>query len=829
MRAITLGLRILAREWRSGDLGVLFLALMVAVAALTGVGFLVDRVDRAMQMQASEVLGADLRLQSTSAMESGYATEATRRGLNTARVTTMLSVVLKGDATQLTNVHAVSAGYPLRGKVRTAATPFGLPLITTAVPAAGEVWPDSRLMTTLGAVVGDQLLVGAVSLKVSRILISRPDQGSGFVDLTPSLLINESDLPATQLVQPGSRVRYAALFAGAPKTVQEFSPWLMANKKPAERLRDIAEASPEVGNASARAGRFLSLASLASVLLCAVAVAMTARRYVKRHLDIVALMKTLGATQAFVLTISLSQLIWIALAATALGSVLGYLAQGWLLSALHGLIDTDLPPPGWQPLGMGLVTALLLLTGFALPSMLQLAKVPAMRILHRDTGAPRLAAVLAFGPAVLAIAILIFWVTRDARLSLWFLLGLAAISAALALAGWLLVTLATRARGQVGVAWRYGIANLARRRAESIVQIVSLGLGLTAMLLLAVIRGDLITNWRASLPKTAPNFFFINIPPDERLHFETFLKDEGGSVSRILPMILGRMTQINGKSLLDSKFDNPRGEGFARREQNLTWAASIGPDNTITEGKWFSTADAGKPLVSVATDFQESLHLKLGDRLQFDVAGEVFDVTIASFRKVKWDSMQPNFFLMFPPVLLEGTAGTYMASALFRPTDPGSIAKLVRQFPGVSVFDMDDLLGQVRAIIDKAVLAVQSVFIFTLLAGVVVLLAAVQATRDERRYESAMLRTLGARRSTVMAGVLIEFAAIGLLAGVLAAAAASIGGYFLATGLLDVPYQPNPLLWLTGIGLGATLVCLAGFLATRSALSQPPMTTLRYG
>jgi putative ABC transport system permease protein len=827
--AFALGLKTLLREWRAGDLAVLFLALFIAVAALTGVGFLVDRINRAMQLQASEVLGADLRLQSPDKISSRYAQEASTRGLQSASIASTLSVVLNGDLTQLTNVHAVSAGYPLRGQVRVATQAFGAPTLTSDTPAVGEIWPDSRVLAALNAKVGDQLSVGAIRLHVGRVLISRPDQGSGFVDLAPSLIMNEADLPATQLILPGSRVRYAALFAGDRKRVPAFSTWLKTNATTAEHLRDIAEASPEVNNASTRAARFLSLASLAGVLLCAIAVAMTARRYVKRHLDLAALLKTLGAAQSSVLIISLVQLICIALLASIAGAVAGYFAQGWLLSIVRGMLSADLPSPSWQPLWMGFATALLLLIGFALPSIVQLAKVPAMRVLRRDIGPPRLGTVLAFGPAVVAVALLIFWVTNDLMLSMWFVVGLASAMVVLALAGWALVTLAARWRGRAGVAWRYGVANLSRRRAESIVQIVALGLGLSALLLLAIIRGDLIDDWRARLPSNAPNYFFVNIAPEDREAFATTLSTDGGKLSRLLPMIRGRLVAINDEPVAQRRNLEGRGEGFATREQNLTWSDQIGPDNKITEGHWFTAEEQGKALVSVATDFQESMQLKLGDRMTFDVAGETFEVAISSFREVQWDSMQPNFFLMFPPGLLEGAAGTYMASAQYRPTDPATIAGLVRRFPGVSIFDMDDLLSQVRSIVERAVLAVQSVFVFTLLAGVVVLLAAVQATRDERRYESAMLRTLGASRRTVLLGVLVEFALVGLLAGLIAAAAASIGGYFLATRVLQIPYVPNPVLWLTGALAGAALVCVAGYFATRSALSQPPMATLRYG
>src|SRR5690606_33225509 len=448
-------------------------------------------------------------------------------------------------------------------------------------------------------------------LRVTRVLIARPDQGSGFVDLAPSVLINDADVAATQLIQPGSRVRYAALFAGAEGAAAQFATWLDANMKPAERLRDIAEASPEINNAQSRAGRFLLLASLAGVLLCAVAIAMTARRYVKRHLDLAALLKTLGASQGMVLTISLAQLACIALLAAIAGAVAGFFAQQGLLSLLEGVVAVELPAPGWQPVIMGFATALLLLTGFALPSMLQLSRVPAIRVLRRDIGPPQLGTMLAYGPAVLAVVLLIHWVTADIWLSLGFIVGLAAVLGALALGGWLLVVLAGRLRGGMGAAWRYGAANLSRRRGESIVQIVALGLGLSALLLLTIIRGDLIDDWRARLPQDAPNFFFVNIPPGERDAFQALLAQQGGEMTRMLPMIRGRMIAINGEPVSERRFMTPRGEGLASREQNLTWSAEIGPDNTITAGEWFDADDQGQAVVSVATDMQESIPLQL--------------------------------------------------------------------------------------------------------------------------------------------------------------------------------------------------------------------------
>jgi putative ABC transport system permease protein len=430
---------------------------------------------------------------------------------------------------------------------------------------------------------------------------------------------------------------------------------------------------------------------------------------------------------------------------------------------------------------------------------------------------------------VLAIVFLIFWVLRDVNVFLGFVGGLAAFVLVVAGAGWLLVKLTNRIRGRVGVSWRYGIANLGRRRTESVVQLTAFAHGLMMLLLLAVVRNDLLNDWRRSLPADTPNFFFINIPPDEHQNFDRFLADRGAERARALPMVRARMTHINGKAIDDMKFDSPRGKEFATRDQNITWAEQLGRDNEITDGHWFTKDEYGKPLVSVSIEYMQELKLKVGDELRFDISGETRTAKISSVRKVKWDSFQPNFFLMFSPGLLEGAQGTWMTAAHLDAKNPKTIAELVRRFPSVSVFNVDELLTQVRSIIDKALAAVQSVFLFTLMAGLVVLIAAVQASREERRYESAMLRTLGANRSTVLKGLLAEFASLGVLSGFLAAAGASIAGVFIAKRVLQIPYTPDPLVWVYGLVGGGLLVCFAGWLATRSVVNQPPVLTLRSG
>jgi len=828
MKAVWLALRTLAREWRSGELGVLLLALTVAVAALTGVGFLVGRISAAVALQASSVLAADIRLSSPRPLSDDYFAEAARRGLASSRSTSLLSVVFNGDASELTNVTAVTAGYPLRGRLLVAAEPFAPGTPAAGIPAPGEVWPASKLLAAVGGRVGSQLTIGAATFRVTRVLISRPDQGGTFAELAPSLIMNAADLGSTRLIQPGSRVSYHGLFAGERAAIEDFKGWLSDHKSPGERLRDITDASPQVRNAVDRSGRFLSLASLVSVLLCAIAVAMAARRYVNRHLDTVALLKTLGATRAFTLSVAVLQLLVLALIAALLGSALGFLAQEWLLRTIRGLLAvTELPAPSAAPLALGFMTAIAVLAGFALPPLIQLGRVPALRVLRRDVGPPPPLVLLAFGPAVAVVAFLIYWVVRDARLSLYLGAGLAVFLAVLALAGTALVLLAGRLRGRVGVAWRFGVANLSRRRAESVVQLVAFGTGIMVLLLLGIIRDDLNSDWRRTLPPDLPNYFFINIPPGERDAFIRFVEAQGARTTRVLPMIRGRLTAINGRAVEEGHRGGRDEEGFATREQNLTWTTDLGADNRLVAGRWWTQEDVGKPLVSLATEFQEALGVTLGDRLTFDIGGETIEATVASIRKVKWDSFRPNFFIVFAPGVLDRIAGTYMTSAYFTPGTARTLAALAHRFPSVSIFDIDELLTEVRAVLDKAAIAVQSVFVFTLFAGLTVLLAAVQSSRDERRYESAMLRTLGASRGTVVQGVLAEFVTLGCLSGFIAAAGASLAAYFLTTRWLELRYAFDLTPWGVGIVGGALLVAAGGWLATRSVVNQPPLTTLR--
>jgi putative ABC transport system permease protein len=827
MKALRFALRNLWRDFKSGELTVLVLALTVAVLSLTAVGFFTSRISAGVRAQASEVLAADLRIEGSAPLPAEYFAEAQRRKLRSAQVWSFPTALFNGDQSQLASVYAVTEAYPLRGSMRIADAPFGVARVTHGTPARGDAWVDARLMAQLNLHVGDALRLGTSSFRITQVLDYRPDQGTAFVSLAPAVLINLVDVAATGLIQPGSRVSYDGLFAGGSDAIGAFRAYLQSNKKPGERIRDVDDSSRQLNSAIDRASRFLNLASLASVLLAAVAVAMGARRYVARHIDTVALLKCMGAAQRFVLAVALIELGLLALAAVALGSLLGFFAQWGLTWLLRDLVRGQLPPPSLSPMPIALVTVVAMLIGFALPPLLQLKNTPPARVLRKTAEAPALRYGLSYLLALGALFAILWVLVRDTELVVGVFLGVLAVGVVLALAGLALVRLTGRLRGGVGVAWRYGLANVSRRGGASVVQIVAFGLGLMVLLLLAVVRGDLLADWRHSLAIDVPNNFLINIRPEERQPLETFLQTHGLGSPTMYPMVRARMTAIDGEAADKIKYRDEGGRSFAEREQNLTWSADLMPDNQLIAGRWWTAADYGKPLVSISTEYQDSLHLKVGDELQFDVAGEPLRVTVASIRKIRWDSFRPNFFLVFPPGLLDGAAGTYMTSVYLNQAQRPALVDLVRTFPTVSVFDVDAILKQIREIIDRASLAVQYVFLFTLAAGVVVLLAAVQSTRDERRYESAMLRTLGASRMTVLQGVAAEFCALGFLSGTLAAVGATVIGWVLAKRLFSLEYAPDPIVWIAGLFCGTLLVGISGTLATRRVVDTPPIVSLR--
>lgn len=827
MKSIAFALRSFGRELRSGEVMVLLAAVALAVGVLTAVGFLTDRIGKAVARQANEVLAADLRLRSPDPVPDAWRELAASYRLQTADTQSFPSVVYAGEQSALATIKAVSENYPLRGAVRVSDTLFGEQRTVDNTPAPGTVWADGAFLARVDADVGDLLQLGEAELRVTAVLTYRPDQSLGFASLAPSLLVNIEDIPATGLIGEGSRVSYALLVAGDDRDVDDFYAAIEDELPDSIRSSDRAESGEQAYKAADRAQRFLSLTAVVSLLLSAVAVSMSARRFAQRRLDTVALMKSLGATQDFVIGVAVTQLMLLGVLGVLLGSVVGYAAEETLAWVLADIIAADLPEAGPMPIVLASGSALVLLAGFALPSLLQLRNTPPLRVLRHDLMPPAPSRLLVAGLALAAVAGLLYRSVGDARMLLILLGGIVVIAAALYLLGRLLVMMLGRFRSGVGVAWRYGLANVARRGRASAVQVVAFGLGLTMLLLLTIVRTDLLQGWRQSIDEDAPNHFMINIQPRELDSVAEIFAAGGVARPDFVPLVRARMTTINGEDVKTRSYPDPGGEWMANREANLSFAARLSPSNEIVAGEWWPEDYAGPPLVSVEEDAAFETGLALGDKLVYRVAGQDIELTVASIRRVNWDSFQPNFFMVLSPGALDRMPTTYIAALRLGDEQQSLLVSLVRAHPSISVIDIDAVLQQVRSIIDKASLAVQAVFAFTLAAGIAVLFAAVQSTIDERRFESAMLRALGARRRTVFAGVMAEFAALGLAAGMLASAGASILAAVIAVQLFELPYAFNPLLWLAGIVAGVFVVCASGYLAARGAVNAAPADVLR--
>ena len=824
MSSLGLALRGLLRDLRSGDLLVLLGALAVAVAAMTAVGAFTDRVGQVVLNRASEVLAADLVLRSNRPIPDAYDRAAAEGGLRSARGASFPTVVVAGDASALAEVEAVSAGYPLRGHLEGARSLDGPVERLDKVPAPGEAWGDPRLLARLGARPGDRLQVGEAFLEITHTIESRPDQAWDFADFAPTLLINIGDVEATNLVQPGSRVGYRLMLTGEADALARFR----ARSEPAlgvsESFRDLTDARPEIRSSVDRAQRFLGLAAMVAALLAAVAVAVAANQQARRQQDTVALMKCFGASRRQIVEIVVWQLLALGILAALIGVLVGYVAQAGLAGLAEEFLGTRLPPPGLTAGLVSAVSGIILLAGFAAAPQLSLARVPPIRVLHQDLPPSSPARWVWIAVSAAAFVGLLWWQIRDPRLLTLVVAGLAGTLAALGAAGWLLVKAAGTIRGAGGAAWRYGIASLGRRGRDSAIQLAAFGLGLMVLLLLSVVRGDLMDEWRASLPADAPNRFVINIQPAEAQAVAENLGDRLADPG-LVPLVRARLTNINGEAVDDLELANPRARRMVNREANLSWIAELQADNELVAGQWWSGTGAAE--VSVELDFARDIGIELGDTLRFDVAGQPLEAAVTSLRTVRCDSFRPNFFMVFAPGVLDDYPRTYIGSFFVQPGERGAVLDLIRAHPSLTVIDIEALMGQVRSVMNQAAAAVQYVFAFTLLAGLAVMFAVIQATREERRYESAMLRTLGAPRRTVLAGVAVEFSVLGLLAGLLGAAGAAWVGRVMAERLFELPYAGGVGLWLAGLLGGALLIGVAGVLATRRAVARAPMEILR--
>ncbi|MGQ0800475.1 MAG: ABC transporter permease [Pseudomarimonas sp.] len=832
--AIRLGLRMLRRDIAAGEIRVLLAALVLAVCAVSSVGFVTDRAGRALGMEANRLLGGDAVLRADAPFGEKALQEAQRLGLQTAETRGFPSMIRVKDSLKLSDIRALGTGFPLRGNFTLNRSADEPPVPASGVPETGTLWLSRAGAQSLGAVLGDEVVVGERTLQLVALVVQEPDAALDYFNVAPKAFINLEDLPSTGLIQLGSRVSYRLVVAGDASAVEAWTTSMKADLARGQRLESIQDARPEVRSALARADQFLGLAALVSVVLAGIAVAMAARRHAAHHLDGCAVMRCLGAEQKLVLAIHAGELLWLGL----LGSVLG-LVLGWTLQYVLGLWLADtlglvIPAAGWMPAVHGIGVGFCVLLAFALPPILALRRVSAARVLRREAGGLEAGAVASTVAGLAGLTALLWWKAGSVSLGGVVLLGILATLAVLALLALALIALLRHLRGRLRGPWRYGLANVSRRAGASVVQISALGLGLMAILLLTLVRTDLISRWQDSLPVDAPNRFLINIQPDQLTPVREHLIAAGVIAPQLHPMVRARLVAVNDVPVTAATFTErgPRAVRMAEREFNLSSVASLREDdNRVTAGHFWTAADAeptaAEPEISVEQSMAELLGWKVGDHVRFDVAGSVLDARITSLRHVDWESFNPNFFVLVSPAGLANLPASHV-SAIHVPASNQSVTDdLVRKFPNVSVIDIEAVLAQVRNTADQVATAVEYVFYFTLVAGLLVLVAAVSATQDERLLEGGVMRVLGASSRQLRMAQLTEFASIGLIAGATAAIAAAIISGVIARQVFELPWQPDWRLALFGAGAGMLAVAATGLWATWRVARVAPSVTLR--
>ena len=830
MQRLTLAVRMLRRNAKSGEARVLLVALFIAVMSVSTVGFFADRVESALNRQANELIAADAVVIADKPVSIRFREVAARLNLAVAESTTFPSMVAgdaeRGQGVNLAELKAITSGFPLRGKFKIAAG-SGLPgRETSNIPAAGTIWVPEVLLTRLNAQVGDMLKVGAINLKIAAVLTKEPDSVLDYFGIAPRVLLNMQDLAATRLLQIGSRATYRLLIAGENEKIDEFRSSFADKLERGERLESVRDSRSEVRVALDRAQRFLGLAALLSVVLASVAVALAARRFSLRQMDGAAIMRCLGATQADIFVLNLWQFLLLALVACLLGTLAGFGAQSVLSTMLSGFLTVSLPLPTIMPAIQGTAIGLVLLLGFTLPPLLALRKVSTLRVLRRDMDPFEAGSIFAYMLGFATLAGLIIWRAGDIKLGAIAVTGFAVALAAAALAGWLLIRLAANLRGAASGSWRYGIANMKRRAGGSLVQVMALGLGIMAMLMLTLVRTDMITRWQGTLKEDMPNRFVINIQGDQLAAVNAFFAGRGMATPDLYPMVKGRLAAKNDKPIVPSTFKEERAKRTSEREFNLSWATALQADNRIIEGKFWDP-DVRDKQFSIEEGIAKTLEIKLGDTLTYDIAGSTFTAPVTSVRKVEWDSFKANFFVLASPGVLEKYPASYITSFHLEPGNESIVNDLIHEFPNLSVIDLTAIMNQVRTITNQVADAVSFVFLFALAAGLVVLYAAIATTQDERVYDAAIMRTLGASRRQMIIVQLAEFMAIGFLAGLIASGGALVLATVLSDKVLGVPYRVNYLIPAIGILGGGLGISLAGLLGTRKAVATPPLVTIR--
>ncbi|MDP2112118.1 MAG: ABC transporter permease [Thiobacillus sp.] len=832
LRVARLGLWLLLRERASGEWRVLLLALVIGVGSVSTTGFLGDRLKRAMSEQGAGFLGADLLVTSPRPIADWPALpiENSAPALATSQALEFASMVSRGDAFQLATLRAVDAAYPVRGVVRIAERPFEPGVARPAQPPPGAIYVEPSLLPLLSADVGDSVQIGEASFRIAGLVAEEPGQLGGVFGLAPRVFLRADEVERTRVLQPGSRLTYLYQFAGEPDQLAAFGTALKPTLDSTQRLIGSREGVETLRGAFANADRYIQLTALISLLLSVAAIAIAAHHHALRHYDQAALLRCFGATTAQLRTLYAVQLLTLGL----LGSLGGVAVGALMQQALAGLILPDavtrLPSLGLAPVGVAVASGLLALAGAALPALMRLIRVPPLRVLRRDLPPLPVAAWLGAAVSGSALLGLIAWYAGDVKLVGVFVGALTALVGVLILLARLALVAGRGVQRMSHGPLRFGLAQLLRHRFDSTLQLGAFTLALFLVALLALVRSDLIAGWQQQLPPQAPNHFLVNIAPHQQEAVAAYLSQHHLKASALYPMVRGRLVSKNGTPIAETLPEDARDSNTLRRELNLTWTATLPANNVILAGRWHGERSAGSDpsaAISVESGMAERLNLAVGDQLGFQIGDQTLAARITSIRSVKWDSMQPNFFVIFAPGQLDALPASSIASVYVPPDATGVLPGFVKAFPGITVLALDKLIANIEAVFAQIIGAIQLLLGFLLAAGMAVVVATLLASLDARQQEAVLLRTLGAQRAYLAKGLWSEFIALGLLAGLLASACAEIAMALIADRLFDLPLRPHPWLWLALPLAGALLVGMSGWLTTRHITRVPPMQSIR--
>ena len=845
-RSFQLGWRNLWRDFRSGELNLLIISVVLAVAALTAVGFFSDRLQAGLWRDARQLLGGDAVVVSDKPTPANFQQKAQALGLTTNATLSFPSMAraddTKGGETKLVALKAVSEGYPLRGQM-SLLNLQGSDAIkpdlsksfpakpTREVPQPGQAWVDPALLEVLNLQMGDALWLGDKSFQIAALIDREPDRGAGFMNFAPRVMIHQSDVMATGLIQPASRLSYRMAVAGeaSQANVQQFLKWARDEvAKPEVRgiqVESMESGRPEMRQTLDRAEKFLNLVALLAALLCAVAVALAARTFASKHLDGCALLRVLGQSQKTLSVAYAFEFITAGWMASLLGVIMGYGIHHAFIWLLAGLVDVQLPPSSSEPALLGMGMGLTLLLAFGLPPVLQLAKVPAMRVIRRDMGGLQAASVGVLLTGLLGFAGALMWASRDVKLGLMTVGGFAVATVLFAGATWLaLKVLRKWVPSDTTPRWLLlATRQVMARPVYAVVQVSALSVGLLALVLLVLLRTDLISSWRKATPVNAPDRFVINVQPDQTQAFQDKLSQVGVKDYDWYPMIRGRLVAVNGREVSPQDYTDERAKRLVDREFNLSARATQPEHNAVVKGQW---QEDEKDAVSVEVGIAKTLGLNMGDRLRFDVGGVISEGRISSLRKVDWSSMRANFFVIYPVDNLPDVPLSYMA-AFKTPDVPAFERNLLQQFPNVTSVDLRASLMQVQKVLDQVIRAVEFLFAFTLMAGLLVLTAAVTSTREERKREFAIMRALGATGRLLSQVQTAELMGVGLMAGFLASLVAELVGWGLARFVFEFEWTASLWVPVAGALTGALLAWIAGWWGLAEVLRQPVSQTLR--